>query len=250
MKKYLIALLAILALTVSCKDDAPKAVEQPVPEKPAAAQSAVGGFTGTALETIKADRYTYVQVDTGTEKIWAATPEFRGKEGDTVVVPKGLAMQNFHSKTLERDFEVVYFVGAITVIGNDQGPSQMARTSFMHPPSGARGSKAQIEVSGIKRATGGKNVAEIFAGSEELAGAQVMVRGKVVKFLPHIMGKNWLHLQDGSGVEGSNDLTVTTATTVNVGDVVLVSGVVSVDRDFGYGYSYDVIIEDAEVTVE
>lgn len=64
------------------------------------------------------------------------------------------------------------------------------------------------------------------------------------------MGKNWLHLQDGSGVEGTNDLTVTTTTTVKVGDVVLVNGVVSVDRDFGYGYSYDVIIEDAEVTVE
>ena len=250
MKKHLILFVAILALTVSCKDDAPKAVEQPVPEKTKTAQSAAGGVTGTALETMKADRYTYVQVDTGSEKIWAATPEFLGKVGDTVVVPKGLAMQNFHSKTLERDFEVVYFVGAITVAGNDQGPNQMAQTSFMHPPRDGKDSKPQIEVSGIKRAKDGKNVAEIFAGSGELAGKQVMVRGKVVKFLPQIMGKNWLHLQDGSGSEGTNDLTVTTTTTVNVGDVVLVSGVVSVDRDFGYGYSYDVIIEDAEVTVE
>jgi hypothetical protein len=250
VKKNLIMLLAILALTVSCKDDAPKAVEQPVSEKPAAAQSAVGGFTGTALEIMKADRYTYVQVDTGIEKIWAATPEFLGKVGDTVVVPKGLAMQNFHSKTLERDFEVVYFVGAITVAGNDQGPSQMARTSFMHPPKSGKSSKSQTEVGGIKRAKDGKNVAEIFAGSKDLAGEQVTVRGKVVKFLPQIMGKNWLHLQDGSGSEGTNDLTVTTGTTVKVGDLVLVSGVVSVDRDFGYGYSYDVIIEDARVTVE
>ncbi len=120
----------------------------------------------------------------------------------------------------------------------------------MHPPKSAKGLKSQTEVSGITRAKDGKNVAEIFAGSGELAGKQVMVRGKVVKFLPQIMGKNWLHLQDGSGVEGTNDLTVTTTTTVKVGDVVLVNGVVSVDRDFGYGYSYDVIIEDAEVTVE
>lgn len=251
MKKKLIILLAILTLTVGCKDDAPKAVEQPEAQKPTVDQPAAGGFTGTALETIKADRYTYVQVDTGIEKIWAAAPEFQGKVGDTVVVPKGLAMQNFHSKTLERDFEVVYFVGAITVAGNDQGPSQMARTSFMHPSRGGnKGSKSQIEVSGIKRATDGKKVAEIFAGRGELAGKQVMVRGKVVKFLPQVMGKNWLHLQDGSGSEGTNDLTVTTGTTVKVGDVVLVSGVVSVNRDFGYGYSYDVIIEDAEVTVE
>ena len=250
MKKHLILFVAILTLTVGCSEEAPKAVEQPVPEKTKTAQSAAGGVTGTALETMKADRYTYVQVDTGSEKIWAATPEFLGKVGDTVVVPKGLAMQNFHSKTLERDFEVVYFVGAITVVGDDQGPSQMARSSFMHPPKSGKGSKPQTEVSGIKRAKDGKKVAEIFAGSKDLAGEQVTVRGKVVKFLPQIMGKNWLHLQDGSGSEGTNDLTVTTTTTVNVGDVVLVSGVVSVDRDFGYGYSYDVIIEDAEVTVE
>jgi hypothetical protein len=250
VKRNLILLLAALALAIGCQDKAPKSEEQPVREKPTVAQSAAGGFTGTALETMEADRYTYVQVDTGSEKIWAATPEFRGKVGDTVVVPKGLAMQNFHSKTLERDFEVVYFVGAITVAGNDQGPSQMAQTSFMHPPKSGKGSKSQTEVSGIKRAKDGKNVAEIIAGRKDLAGEQVTVRGKVVKFLPQIMGKNWLHLQDGSGSEGTNDLTVTTGTTVKVGDMVLVSGVVSVDRDFGYGYEYEVIIEDAEVTVE
>ena len=250
MKNYLIVLMAILTLTVGCSEEAPKAVEQPVPEKTKTAQSAAGGVTGTALETMKADRYTYVQVDTGSEKIWAATPEFLGKVGDTVVVPKGLAMQNFHSKTLERDFEVVYFVGAITVAGDDQGPSQMSRSSFMHPPKSGKSSKSQTEVSGVKRAKDGKKVAEIIVGRKDLAGEQVTVRGKVVKFLPQIMGKNWLHLQDGSGSEGTNDLTVTTTTTVKVGDVVLVSGVVSVDRDFGYGYSYDVIIEDAEVTVE
>jgi hypothetical protein len=78
-------------------------------------------------------------------------------------------MQNFHSKTLERDFEVVYFVGAITVAGNDQGPSQMAQTSFMHPPKSGKGSKSQTEVSGIKRAKDGKNVAEIIAGRKDLA---------------------------------------------------------------------------------
>ena len=250
MKKYLILLLATLALAVGCEEKGPKNVEQPAPQKPSIDESATGGFTGTAVETMKADRYTYVQVDTGIEKIWAATPDFRGEVGDTVIVPKGLAMQNFYSKTLERDFEVVYFVGAITVAGNDQGPSQMARTSFMHPPRSAKSSKSEIEVSGIKRATDGKTVEEIFAGRKDLAGEHVMVRGKVVKFLPQIMGKNWLHLQDGSGSEGTNDLTVTTTTTVKVGDVVLVSGVVSVDRDFGYGYSYDVLIEDAEVTVE
>ena len=250
MKNYFIVLMAILAVTVGCKEETPKPVGQPAPQKPSVEESAAGGFTGTALATMKAERYTYVQVDTGTEKIWAATPNFRGKVGDIVVVPKGLAMQNFHSKTLERDFEVVYFVTAITVAGNDQGPTQMARTSFMHPPRSPKPSESQMEVSGITRAKDGKTVAEIYAGRKDLAGEHVTVRGKVVKFLPQIMGKNWLHLRDGSGVEGTNDLTVTTATTVKVGDVVLASGVVSIDRDFGYGYEYDVILEDAKVFVE
>ena len=77
-----------------------------------------------------------------------------------------------------------------------------------------------------------------------------MVRAKVVKFSPNIMGKNWIHLQDGTGTKGTDDLTVTTATSVKVGDTILVSGVVVINRDFGYGYKYDVIIEDAKVTIE
>ena len=115
---------------------------------------------------------------------------------------------------------------------------------------GVSSSEGQIDVGKVQRAEDGKTVAEIFAGKEDLAGKQVLVRGKVVKFLPQIMGKNWLHLQDGSGSEGTNDLTVTTTGLAEVGDLVLVNGTVSVNRDFGYGYSYEVLLEDAEITVE
>jgi hypothetical protein len=65
------------------------------------------------------------------------------------------------------------------------------------------------------------------------------------------MGKNWLHVRDGSGAEGTNDLTVTTAGAMpNVGDTVVVTGPVVLNKDFGMGYQYDVLIEDAQVTVE
>ena len=84
----------------------------------------------------------------------------------------------------------------------------------------------------------------------ERAGKPVTLRAKVVKYSPQIMGKNWLHLQDGSGAAGSNDLTVTSDVTANVGDTVLVKGPLTLDKDFGYGYKYDVILEDAKVTVE
>jgi hypothetical protein len=108
-----------------------------------------------------------------------------------------------------------------------------------------------VDLTGIARAEGGKTVAELFAEKDQLAGQPVVIRGKVVKSNPGIMGKNWLHVRDGSGAEGTNDITVTTAGDVpNVGDTVLVKGPVTLNKDFGMGYQYDVIIEDAEVTVE
>jgi len=250
VKKHFIVLLAALALAIGCQDKAPKTEEKAVQERSVVDEAAGGGFSGTVAEIIKVERYTYVQVDTGKEKVWAATPEFHGKVGDAVIVPEGLVMKNFHSNTLERDFELVHFVGAISSGKNDQQIEQRVQMPGGHPPMGGKGSKPQIEVSRVERAEDGKTVAEIFAGKEDLAGKEVLVRGKVVKFLPQIMGKNWLHLQDGSGSEGTNDLTVTTNAMAEVGDLVVVNGKVSVNRDFGYGYSYEVLLEDAEITVE
>ena len=111
---------------------------------------------------------------------------------------------------------------------------------------------AEVDLTGIAKAEGGKTVAEVFAEKDALAGKPVTFRGKVVKTNPDIMGKNWLHVRDGSGAEGTNDLTITTApgTMPNVGDTVLVTGNVSLNKDFGMGYAYDVLVEDAQVTVE
>jgi len=108
-----------------------------------------------------------------------------------------------------------------------------------------------VDLTGIAKADGGKTVAEVFAEKDQLAGQQVLLRAKVVKTNSGIMGKNWLHVRDGSGAEGTNDLTVTTsAPAPDVGDTVLVKGSVSLNKDLGMGYVYDVIVEDAEVTVE
>jgi hypothetical protein len=110
---------------------------------------------------------------------------------------------------------------------------------------------ANVDLSGIERAAGGKTVAEVFAEKDQLAGKPIILRGKVVKTNANIMGKNWLHVRDGSGAEGSNDLTVTTTGTLPiVGDTVLLTGPVVLDKDFGMGYQYDVMVEDALVKVE
>ena len=92
---------------------------------------------------------------------------------------------------------------------------------------------AKVDLSGIAKAEGGKTIAEIFAEKEALGGKTVTVRGKVVKFNPGIMGTNWLHVQDGTGAAGTNDLTVTTDAEVQIGNTVLVTGALTLNKEIG-----------------
>jgi len=259
----LLAGTVALLLTAGCKNETPapeQTAAKPAAQAPAAAPAAPAaapqqaGWTGKVLETVDAAGYTYVQVDTGSEKIWAAAPKFTAKVGDPVVVPQGMAMKDYHSKTLDRDFATVYFVDAIMVGGADQALSETpAAASASMPenhPQVAGGAKSEMDFSGLKAAEGGQTVEQLFKETATLSGKPVSVRGKVVKYNADIMGKNWLHLQDGTGAEGTNDLTVTTAGTAKVGDTVIVSGNLVTDKDFGYGYKYSVLIEDAKVVVE
>ena len=113
----------------------------------------------------------------------------------------------------------------------------------------AGGQAGDVQVAKAEGA-GGKTVAEVWAARVTLKDSPVTIRGKVVKFLPAIMGKNWLHLRDGSGARanGDDDITVTTGDSAAVGDVVLVRGTVRIDKDFGAGYRYAVIVEEANVS--
>ena len=247
----LVAGLMALSLAVGCKNETPKTAETPAPTTAPAAAPAGKGKAGTVLETMNSGGYTYVQVDTGSEKIWAAAPEFKVEVGDAVVVPEGMAMANYHSKTLDRDFDMVYFVDGV-MVGGAEAMTEGAQMPENHPVANERtkADAAAVDLKDIKKAEGGNTVADLFTNKEQLVGKEVKIRGKVVKFSPEIMGKNWIHLQDGTGAAGSNDLTVTTNAAAKVGDTVLVVGKVVADKDFGYGYKYDVILEDAQVTVE
>ncbi|BAL26759.1 hypothetical protein AZKH_4486 [Azoarcus sp. KH32C] len=80
-----------------------------------------------------------------------------------------------------------------------------------------------------------------------LSGSQVQVSGKVVKVNNGIMGRNFVHVRDGSGEQGTNNLIATSKDTAAVGDEVVVTGRVQLDRDFGSGYVYPLLIEDATI---
>lgn len=207
----------------------------------AAAPASVLPLEGRVLETMNASGYTYLQIESGSQKAWVAAPELAVKVGDRVTVKDGAPMSNYHSKTLNRTFDVVYFAGSVTVNNRTAAASSSARTSK---------AAATVDLANIKRATNGHTVAEIYAGSAKLAGEKVTLRGRVVKYNSGIMGKNWLHIRDGSGAEGSNDLTITSQGKTKVGDLVLVTGVLAINRDFGGGYKYPIIIEDAVIVVE
>jgi hypothetical protein len=233
-------------------DEADLAATPPAMTPPAAGT----GWTGAVLETMDAGGYTYVQIDTGSETLWAAAPQFAVSVGDVATVPQGMAMNDYHSKSLDRDFPVIYFVGAITTgdaalaPAGDPNFDAAAAMQSAHPSPQVTVAEGEVDFAGLTVPEGGHTVADIFSGKSELSGKKVSVRGKVVKFSPQIMGKNWIHLQDGTDHKGANDLTITTSSMAAKGDTIVASGIVVTDKDFGAGYKYDVIIEEAELTIE
>ena len=231
-------------------------------QAPAGEAAGPATIQGKVVETMDAGQYTYVQVDDGSKKIWAAAPHFTVAVGDAVAVPAGMLMKNFKSETLHRSFEEIYFVSSIAKAG-EAPRAAAAESGQAHPQAQGRvplasahgvpngdglRPKAQVDLSGITKAANGQTVAELYAQKAALAGKDVAVRGRVVKFTPAVMGKNWMHVQDGSGSAG--DLAVSTAATAKIGDLVLVRGKLGTDRDLGAGYRYDIIVEDATVSVE
>ena len=111
-------------------------------------------------------------------------------------------------------------------------------------------SKIEIKPGSIKKADGGYTVEECYTMKDKIKDKSIAVRGVVVKFNADIMSRNWIHIQDGTGKDGSNDLTVTTLGKAEVGQKVLVSGKMALDKEFGANYKYPVIMEGATVTAE
>jgi len=252
MLKYgilvIIAAVAIGTIYVMRQQDTKMPVEQTMSEKSSPRRGEDGrpatAVEGKVLETMNAGGYTYVQVDTGKEKIWAAGPQTVVKVGDKVSFIAGMEMHDFRSETIDRTFESIQFVSAINT-----GESA-ALTPPEHPPIAKSSPPADADFSDVHVPDGGKSIAQVYAQRAALVGKEVVVRGKVVKFTGGVMGKNWIHLMDGTGSAGTNDLTVTTDAVAQVGDVVTIQGQIGTDKDFGYGYKYDVIVENAVVTVD
>jgi hypothetical protein len=197
---------------------------------------------GEVLEVKNVEIYTYLRLKTSTGDVWTAVPTAAVKIGAKVSVENAMQMTNFESKTLKQTFPVIYFG---TLAGAAGAPAPQVGAAPM-----AAKAEAVKEVKVAKASgKGARTVAEIVSQRTELKDKPVLLHAQVVKFNGGIMGKNWMHLRDGSGkaADGTDDVLATTADSVKVGDVVLVSGTVRLDKDFGSGYSYKVLVEDAKL---
>ena len=195
---------------------------------------------GKAVSVFNVSGYTYIELEGEDGPIWIAAPTIEVEVGDVVLVSKGIEMSDHYSKTLERTFPVIHFVGrAETESGKTTKKGTKKVKTFTSPVIGS-----------ITKAKDGYTLRELFGNKKELEGKKISVRGKVVRVSGEIMGKIWFHLQDGTGTGSNLDLVVTSMRNVEVDSIVLVAGVLGLDKDFGQGYKYDVILEDAEIKSE
>ncbi|MEI8029508.1 MAG: nucleotide-binding protein [Comamonadaceae bacterium] len=206
-------------------------------DKPVPAAASAATVSGEVLEVKDVEIYTYIRLKTKDGETWAAVSKAPIAKGAKVTIENVTVMNNFESKSLKKTFPTILF-------GNLGGTGKIMTGASAGPAAAMDSAPVSVpKASGANART----VAEVMTKTAELKDKSVKVRGKVVKYNSGIMGKNWIHLRDGTGAASTNtdDVLVTTTNPAKVGDIVTVTGVVRTDKDFGSGYSYKVLIEDA-----
>jgi len=226
MKKLTVILLFLVSLLISCN--------QGMKQEDNANGAKV-------LEVVNGSSYTYLRVDHNGEEKWLATDLIGFEEGIVIYYEEGLEMKNFESKELQKTFETIFFVDKISL--------EPAGTEDPH--AGMMGDQPQKPVIKkeniqVEQPEGGISIGELYANRKDFSGKIVKVRGQVTKVNTGIMNRNWVHMQDGTASGGNFDLTLTTNDKPQVGEVVTYSGTLNLEVDFGHGYFYEVIVEDAE----
>lgn len=196
------------------------------------------------LEVIQVNSYTYLKISENSVEKWLAVPTIVAEVDDIYYYKGGMEMPSFKSNELDRTFDSVLFLQSIS-----KDKADLDAKPFIHDASvlGKEVPKNSNEklTTIIEPVLGGISIEGLFKNKELYRDKLVKIRGQVKKYSAQIMSKNWIHLQDGTDFNGEFDLTLTTSSEVTVGDIVVLEGKVSVDKDFGAGYFYKVIIENA-----
>lgn len=246
MRRTVFLLLVASAVT-ACDARIPEGGRIPVDQlgkAGAGGDAQAATLSGTVLEQLPAGQYVYLRLKTGSGEVWAAVNAAPVATGQQVTVVNPMLMQGFESTSLKRTFDAIYF-GALA-----SGAASV--TAGMNPHADGMQSAPAFDVGTVEKASGanGRTVAEAWAQKAALDGKTIAVRGVVVKRTEGVMGKTWLHLQDGSGdpALGTNDLTVATVSTgVALRETITVTGIVRTNMDIGAGYSFALMVDDATV---
>ena len=230
MKKLLFLVLPIVFITLACAHEQEK--------EPPEAQMPAGTHKVVVKEKTDAAGYSYLFVEENGKEYWIAVRQMPVNTGDEVYYSGEMEMKNFQSTALNKTFDSIFFVQNAST----SAPGQKS-TMPPHPPI----KKDKAEKVAVQKVEGGVTVADVYKRKKSLDGKSVKISGKVVKFNPEIMGRNWIHIQDGTDFEGKFDLLVTTDENVKVGEVVTIEGVVAVNTDVGAGYSYEVMLENGKI---
>lgn len=231
LKIFVITMMAVLVI-VAC--DTRERVKAP---EVTSQKSMSSSHEVVVKEAIQANSYTYLYVSEDTKEYWIATAKQPFEVGMTLYYDQGMEMKDFTSKEIDRTFDSIYFVG------------KMRGTSSANASSGRKAVAPAKDIA-VEKVAGGLSIAELYANKADYEGKVVTVRGQVTKFNSGIMGRNWVHLQDGTKSGDAFDLTLTTQAVVSKNDVVVFSGTVSLNKDFGAGYVYELILEEATLAAE
>ncbi|MCP5064464.1 MAG: DNA-binding protein [Ignavibacteriae bacterium] len=199
------------------------------------------------VEHMNGGGYTYIKGEENGKEVWVAVREMPVEKGDVYYYSNAMEMNNFESKTLNKTFASILFANNISKksSGTEQPKSNLAPISGHSKPE--VDTQESINVAPLSN---GQTVKSIFAEKEKLKNKTIKIKGIVTKYNGGIMGKNWLHIQDGTNLGSNIDITVTSSQSAKVGETVVVEGTLTLDKDFGSGYFYDAIIENASITVE
>ncbi len=202
-----------------------------------------GYHAAKVLEHMNASNYTYLRVEENDKEYWMAVPQLPVENDEIVYYSKSMEMKNFHSEILKKDFPSILFVQDISkTVSSPNSQNPMGENPHV------TGMTLQKEEISIQPAANGKTVAQIFEQKEILNGKAVIVKGKVTKYNEAILDKNWIHIQDGTNANGEFDLLVTSKDVTKVGDIIIAKGKLALNKDFGAGYSYKILIEDAAIS--
>lgn len=239
-KAILVTLLAAF-IFFGCSDEKKEETAQ----QPEQTIMAADAHKVVVEEVLQANAYTYLRVNEDGKEDWIAiTKNPSVTTGMTIYYKDAMEMQNFHSTDLDRDFESVWFVQSVSDKPFNATPSMGAALPHANVKPEAD------EKILIDPVAGGITIAQLFDNSASYEGKEVKIKGKVVKVNNGIMGRNWIHIQDGTGDKDNYDLTLTTDDKASVGQIIVVEGYVTLNKDFGSGYKYDVILEDSKVKVD